>query len=157
MCVHAHDCTCRVVCENMYICICVSTYARVNACAFAYCVCIGFVCIGLCVHRFGEFLLSVRLGVYLGTMCIFVRITEPGARLHPTSSSHERSLYYLADRCLATGDSQLERTDRSHPAHASHRGCFTPHPASYQRSAPTQCYSPTQMSIVGIHCFFQER
>ena len=81
------------------------------------------------------------------------RITEPGARLHPASSSHERSLYYLADRCLATGDSQLERTDWSHPAHASHRGCFTPHPASYQRSAPTQCYSPTLSQLWAFTAF----
>lgn len=58
-------------------------------------------------------------------------------------ASLTRDLYYLADRCLATGQSQLERTDQGHPAHASLGGCFSPRPASNQRSTPTQCYSPT--------------
>lgn len=80
-------------------------------------------------------------------------ITKPGARLHPTSSLHERSLYSLANRCLATGQSQLERTEWSHPAHASHRGCFTPHPASHQRNAPTQCYSLTLSQLWACTAF----
>lgn len=48
---------------SIYMCIRVSAYPKVSVCAFMY----------PRVHRFGECLLSVRLGVHLGPMCIFRR------------------------------------------------------------------------------------
>ena len=66
---HVCVCTWRVVRENMYyvyMCICMSAYPRVSVCAF----------MSSRVQRFGGFLLSVRVGVYLGPMCIFMRALD---------------------------------------------------------------------------------
>lgn len=67
---------CVCVCVYMFGCMWKYVYLYIRIYIFRSDCIYVYERVGLCVYRFGEFILSMRLGIYLGFMCIVLRFLD---------------------------------------------------------------------------------